>query len=37
MWRYTTTDCKKTKGLSMRRAMLPIKNHDHMWVLVGRS
>lgn len=36
-WRYTTTDCKKTKELSNKGAKFPVKNHDYMWVLVGQS
>lgn len=36
-WRYTTSDCKKTKELSNKRATFPVKNHDYMWILVGQS
>jgi hypothetical protein len=36
-WRYTTSDCKKTKELSAKVATFPTKNRDYMWILVGRE
>ncbi|GAB2572627.1 hypothetical protein [Kribbella endophytica] len=36
-WRYTTTDCKKTKEVSNKTATFPVKNHDYMWILVGKA
>jgi hypothetical protein len=36
-WRYTTTDCKKTKEVSNKTATFPVKNHDYLWILVGRE
>ncbi|MGC4944031.1 hypothetical protein [Kribbella sp. DT2] len=36
-WRYTTTDCKKTTDVSNKTATFPVKNHDYMWVLVGKA
>ena len=36
-WKYTTSDCKKTKELSNKTATFPTKNRDYMWILVGRE
>jgi hypothetical protein len=36
-WRYTTSDCKKTKELSSKTATFPVKNRDYMWILIGRE
>lgn len=36
-WRYTTSDCKKTKEISNKTATFPTKNRDYMWILVGRE
>jgi hypothetical protein len=36
-WRYTTSDCKKTKEVSNKTATFPVKNHDYMWILVGHA
>lgn len=36
-WRYTTSNCKKTKELSSKSATFPVKNHDYMWLLIGQS
>ena len=36
-WRYTTSNCKKTKEISKKTATFPVKNHDYMWILVGQN
>lgn len=36
-WKYTTSDCKKTKEVSNRTATFPTKNRDYLWILVGRE
>jgi hypothetical protein len=36
-WKYTTSDCKKTKEVSNKTATFPTKNRDYMWILVGRE
>jgi len=36
-WRYTTSDCKKTKDLSNKTATFPVKNRDYLWILIGQS
>ncbi len=36
-WRYTTSNCKKTKEISTKTATFPVKNHDYMWILIGQN
>jgi hypothetical protein len=36
-WRYTASDCKKTKELSNKTATFPVKNRDYLWILIGQS